>query len=132
MWYAIAGLVFFVIFLLVSVSNLSGRFDEIKTKGFSTTLLEMCNKYTDLKREYESEDYYNTIKRRRSLHEDIARRESENSLYQNLDKRIRVNARYGIFGEHDITIREALEMLFEYLRLEIKPGGDIKIVKVKK
>lgn len=128
MLYALIGMGTVIIYLLISLSCLRSEVSKIKDDGFSTALSDMFDKYVALKDRYNN---YEEIERSRKIREGFRRSELDNSIYQGLDKQIRLNASFCDFKDKEVTIKEALQMLLSYLKLKIKPGGDVKIVKIK-
>lgn len=128
MWYALLGMGTVIIYLLISLSCLRSEVSKIKGDGFSTALSDMFDKYVNLKDRY---NQYDEIERSRKIREGFRRSELDISIYQGLDKQIRLNASFCDFKDKEVTIKEALQMLLSYLKLKIKPGGDVKIVKIK-
>jgi len=116
-----------IIYLLISLSCLRGEVSRIKADGFSTVLSHMFDKYVHLE---ETHNQYDEIERRKRIREGFRKSELDNNIYQVLDRQIRLNAIFCSL-DREITIKEALQMLFSYLKLKIKLGDDAKIVKIK-
>jgi len=117
MWYAIIGMGTFMICLLISLLCLRSEIEYIKESSLWFLESRLERKILEAKID---------IERSRKIREGLG-----NNIYQRLDRQIRFSERYGIFEGRDIPIREALRMLFSYLKLKIQPGDDVKIVKIK-
>ena len=131
MWYAIIGLGILTIITLARISILGCDVDTIKNTRCD--IHSGCEEYIkSVMREY---DCFNNDTRRYVITEEAKMQarhlEEICNIRSNLEKQIRCNERYDIFNGRDVSIREALQMLFGYLKLAIKPGDDIKIVRVK-
>ena len=138
MWYVIGVMGVIILFLLIKVSNLGYEISKVKDEGFSVVINDMMDRYINLHDRFNQAE---TIERDRRFREGFGRGDATEKVRQmeeterircNIEKQIRNNARYEIFGDRDVTIKEALKMLFRHLGLKIKQGDDIKIVKSKK
>ena len=132
MWYAMAGiLVGVIIYLLINVSCLKCEVSEIKNNRCSVN--SGCEEYINsvMNRNH----YLSEYGRRYVINEEtkmqIRHIEEIHDIRGDLEKQIRLNASFCDFKNREVTIKEALRMLFNHLKLAIKPGDDIKIVKLK-
>jgi len=125
MWYVIGVLVFLIIFLLISMGNLNCRVDEINNYA------RYCEAY--IKAVMMENDYLSDYERRfkNERRENVRQLQEIHEIRSSLDREIRLNASFCDLKDKEVTIKEALEMLFSYLKLKIKPGDDVKIVKIK-
>ena len=128
MWDAIGGMGVIILFLLIKVSNLGYEISKVKDEGFDTVVSDMMDKYIN---DIEDERRFREGFGRGDVVEKVRQMEETERIRCNMEKQIRNNARFGFKG-NDVTIKEALIMLYEYLGLKIKPGDDIKIVKSKR
>lgn len=131
MWWVIILLGIFVIALGAKILTLGCDIEEIKNKRCDVT---DCERYIDsiLTKHHYSSYYDRRYTHTEEVKEKVRQVEEMCHLRNNLEKQLRLNISFRDFANRDVTIKEALEMLFKHLGLEIKPGEDVKIVKLKK
>ena len=156
MWYVITGMGTFMMCLLISLLCLRSEVESIKNNRCSgceayidsvmrehECLCEYCGRpYKKARSMQEAEERAIQLadlceycgrpyKKARSMQEAEERAiQKEMCSLRNGLKQIRYNEIFCSL-DREITIKEALQMLFSYLKLKIKPGDDVKIVKIK-
>jgi len=131
MWYVITGIGVVIIYLLVRLSCLRCEVSEIKNNRCSVN--SGCEEYINsvMNKNYYLSDYPKRYVITEEIKMQARHLEEICNIRSSLEKQIRCNERFDIFEGRDVSIREALMMLFSYLKLKIKPGDDVKIVKIK-
>ena len=131
MWYAIIILILSVIALGTKIISLGCNIDEIRSKRCDVT---DCERYVDdIWRKHNCFSHHEgQYTHEADVKAQIRQLEGMEHIRCNMEKQMRLNASFCDYKNRDITIKKALDMLFDYLGLGIEICDDVKIIKKKK